>query len=230
MSQGHQQPLPTAETAPKPVAAIETVTIASLVIATLCLLLFAWIANHMSRESMIHFDRSIREQVHQHASAKLTTCMIAISFLGAGGLILTAAATFAVFLYLRWMRAVLWLAIALLGALVLEVTLKYSFGRIRPPSYFVPPLHTPSFPSGHALVSFCFYGVLAGLLGDRIRSARIRILIWLFAAALVAAIGFSRIYLGVHYPSDVIAGYLVAALWVSTMITVDRLRASRKAS
>jgi undecaprenyl-diphosphatase len=51
-----------------------------------------------------------------------------------------------------------------------------------------------------------------------------RVLIWTLAALLVAAIGLSRVYLGVHYPSDVIAGYLAASLWVSTLVALDRVR------
>ena len=74
------------------------------------------------------------------------------------------------------------------------------------------------------MFSFCFYGVLAGLLAGRIGSRLGRVLIWTLAALLVAAIGLSRIYLGVHYPSDVIAGYLAAALWVSTLVTLDHMR------
>src|SRR6185369_17932911 len=90
--------------------------------------------------------------------------------------------------------------------------------------------HTYSFPSGHSLFSFCFYGVLAGLLTRRLKSRVARVLIWICAALLVSAIGLSRIYLGVHYPSDVIAGYLAASLWVSTLVALDhmRTRKSRK--
>jgi undecaprenyl-diphosphatase len=57
-----------------------------------------------------------------------------------------------------------------------------------------------------------------------------RVLIWICAALLISAIGLSRIYLGVHYPSDVIAGYLAASLWVSTLVALDRVRVQRKNS
>ncbi|MFB3918234.1 MAG: phosphatase PAP2 family protein [Terriglobales bacterium] len=88
--------------------------------------------------------------------------------------------------------------------------------------------HSYSFPSGHSLFSFCIYGVLAGLLTARIRSGALRAVIWLLAAGLITAIGTSRIYLGVHYPSDVIAGYLAAAMLVSTLIAADRMRKRKR--
>jgi len=59
--------------------------------------------------------------------------------------------------------------------------------------------------------------------------AQLGSLIWTVAAVLVFAIGLSRIYLGVHYPSDVIAGYLAATIWVSTLVALDRLHVHRKA-
>jgi undecaprenyl-diphosphatase len=69
--------------------------------------------------------------------------------------------------------------------------------------------------------------VLAGLLTARIRNHYARGLIWVAAAVLVAAIGISRIYLGVHWPTDVIAGYAAAAVWVGGLLTVDRWRRYR---
>ncbi|HLY91696.1 MAG TPA: phosphatase PAP2 family protein, partial [Candidatus Angelobacter sp.] len=90
-----------------------------------------------------------------------------------------------------------------------------------------------SFPSGHALTSLCFYGVMAGLLSARIKSLPWRIVMWTLAVLLIVSIGLSRIYLGVHYPSDVLAGYLAATLWVTGIIVLDhvrKVRFSRQAS
>ncbi|HMC29816.1 MAG TPA: phosphatase PAP2 family protein, partial [Candidatus Angelobacter sp.] len=84
-----------------------------------------------------------------------------------------------------------------------------------------------SFPSGHALTSLCFYGVMAGLLSARIKSLPWRIALWTAAVLLIIAIGLSRIYLGVHYPSDVLAGYLAATVWVSAVIVLDHVRKAR---
>jgi len=220
--------LPELENAPKPVAVIESAVVISLVLAVLSLFLFAWIAESVSHDQARRFDSWVRESVHQHASPARTRAMIAISFLGGDGLVVAAVSAMILFLRLQWRRAALWLLTTILGALVLDLTLKYAFHRARPTPYFGPLPHTYSFPSGHALFSFCFYGVLAGLLADRIRSRLLRTLIWGCAALLVLAIGLSRIYLGVHYPSDVVAGYLTATLWVSTMIVLDHVRKRRK--
>src|ERR1051325_9242719 len=109
----------------------------------------------------------------------------------------------------------------MVGSLVLDLTLKYIYHRTRPTAYFGIAPHSYSFPSGHALCSFCFYLVLAGLLSARIRSLALRIMIWTLAIVMVIIIGLSRIYLGVHYPSDVLAGYLAAAVWVGAIIVFD---------
>ena len=221
--------LPELEASPKPAPqTLHALTIASLCLAVLSLFFFAWIADNVTQNKTAVFDATSRGQVHRYASPRLTSIMIGISFLGGNGLIIAIFGSLFLFIYLRWRRATLWLVITILGALVLDLTLKYAFHRPRPTPFFGPPPPFYSFPSGHSLFSFCFYGVLAGLWGGRIRSARLRTLIWTVAAVLVFAIGLSRIYLGVHYPSDVIAGYLAATIWVSTLVALDRLRVHRK--
>jgi undecaprenyl-diphosphatase len=220
--------LPEAETAPQSPPVLETVTLISLGVAVLSLFLFAWIAENVSHDRTEQFDQFVRMRIHEYASPGLTRAMIAISFVGGDGLTIAAVVSLLLFLHFRWKRATLWLVVNILGALVLDLTLKYAFHRPRPAPFFVALPRTYSFPSGHALFSFCFYGMLAGLLMDRIKSRLEQILIWLAAAILVAAIGFSRVYLGVHYPSDVIAGYLTATLWVSTLIALDRMRSQKK--
>jgi membrane-associated phospholipid phosphatase len=221
--------LPELETVPKPTFLMETVALASLAISVGALVLFAWIAGSLSHAWVRNFDFSVRNKVHEYASPGLTRLMIWISFIGGNGLMIAAVLAFVLFLLLGWRRAMLWLVINISGTLVLDLAVKYSFARLRPLPFFGPMPRTPSFPSGHALFSFCFYGVLAGLLADRIESRRLQVLIWTCAAILVGAIGLSRIYLGVHYPSDVVAGYLTGTLWVSAMVAVDRMRKQRKA-
>jgi undecaprenyl-diphosphatase len=197
----------------------------SLAVSVLALLFFSWLAREVFEGEFTNFDLHIRSIVHGYANPSLTWAMEALSDLGSpvflSGLFVVLIA---IFLFVRWRYAAIWLAIAMVGTVGLDVTLKDLFHRARPVPYFIPDPGSYSFPSGHALGSFCFYMVLAGLLTARMRNLAARILTWLLAALLVGAIGFSRVYLGVHWPTDVIAGYAAAAFWVGGLVSVDRYR------
>jgi undecaprenyl-diphosphatase len=115
------------------------------------------------------------------------------------------------------------LAAAVFGALLLEGILKNTFQRARPHPFFDIPLPASySLPSGHALFSMCFLGGLAIAIAPRLKS-KTRIIVFIATAAMILAIGFSRVYLGVHYPSDVIAGYTVGLMWLATLKFADQL-------
>lgn len=211
----------------KPASFISVVLSLSLAINVLALTSFSWIADEMREGGTLLFDANIRSFIHSFSSPSVTQLMFDLSFMGASGMIMILAAVIVLFVVKKWYRALGWLALTMVGATVLTLALKYGFHRARPTPFFGPVPHSYSFPSGHALFSFCFYGVLAGLINARVRSHTLRIVLFLIAAVVVASIGLSRIYLGVHYPSDVIAGYLAGGIWVSTMVTVDRIRKTR---
>jgi undecaprenyl-diphosphatase len=80
-----------------------------------------------------------------------------------------------------------------------------------------------SFPSGHSLAAFCFYGALAALLTARLRSRWLSALVWASAVVIIVAVGFSRLYLGVHYLSDIVGGYATGFVWVLTVASADRV-------
>lgn len=207
---------------------MEAAVLLSLAVAVLALFLFGRLASEMREGDTERFDLAVRSWVHQFASPGVTRAMTAISLLGYEILIVVLVLALAVFLFLGWRHAAGWLAVSMAGALALDLALKYAFHRPRPQPFFgaAPPSY--SFPSGHALCSFCFYVVLAGLIAARTRSLALRIAVGIAAAVLVIAIGLSRIYLGMHYPSDVVAGYLAAAVWVATLLVLDRWRVSRR--
>jgi len=115
-----------------------------------------------------------------------------------------------------WPLAIL-LMLALGGAGVLNALLKLLFQRPRPELAFVH-LETYSFPSGHAAVAAATFTTLAFLLGQRAPTRRV--LIALAAVALIALVGFSRLYLGVHFLSDVIAGFSAGTAWVALCVVV----------
>jgi undecaprenyl-diphosphatase len=191
----------------------------SLACSAFFLILFAWLSEEVFEGELQRFDVAARMKVHEFFSPQMTKFMQAMTFLGSIGFLFTLFILItAIWLSRKMYRPAAWLAIAVGGSVFLDVSLKLSFHRARPvPFVGVVPL-TYSFPSGHALSSFCFYGVLAGLLCSRIQKPVLRALIWFVCALLVLAIGISRIYLGVHYPTDVIAGYIAAAAWVSTLL------------
>jgi undecaprenyl-diphosphatase len=197
---------------------IDATIAAGLLLAVVILVFFGWLARAVLAGSTREFDAAVRAAVHAHASVPLTRAMRGITLLG-DGVVLAPAGIALVCVWLRRRRRTAALfAVTMTGAILLDLTLKQAFHRPRPEPFFdtAVPLSW-SFPSGHALISFCFWFGLAALAGRRRPAA------WLAAAAIVLPIGFSRIYLGVHYPSDVIAGYSAAAVWVLTVASGYRL-------
>jgi len=164
------------------------------------------------------FDATIRNAVHSLAFPALTRAMEAITLFGEVVLIPAGALAVWRLIAAGRKRAAALLVISVAGGEALDQILKLLFHRPRPLAFFgyVDPV-TYSFPSGHAVAAFSFYMVLAAMLAHRLRSKPARAGLWAFAALLTATIGFSRVYLGVHYPSDVIAGYAAAAVWISAL-------------
>jgi undecaprenyl-diphosphatase len=189
------------------------------------LILFAWLCEEVFEGTLQQFDFRTRTAVHAFSNQQLTAVMQGLTFLGSIGF-LSALFIFLtiVFLVAGLQRSAVWLAVAAGGSVVLDVSLKLAFHRPRPVPFFGTTPLTYSFPSGHALSSLCFYGVLAGLCVTQMHNRAARIMIWILSGLLVAGIGLSRIYLGVHYPTDVIAGYLAGSIWVSTLLVVTHVR------
>ena len=195
----------------------------ALLIAATALFAFGWLAEEMLEGETQKFDAFVRTAVHQLATPDLTRLMQVFSFLGSVAAVTTMClVAICVSLYFRRVRTAALLAITMLGAGVLDVTLKYAFHRPRPVAFFGATPSSYSFPSGHALGSLCFYGILAVICATRARTRGATFCVWMAALILVGMIGFSRIYLGVHYPSDVIAGYCAATVWVGSVGLLDK--------
>src|SRR6185295_18154689 len=177
-----------------------------------------------------HFDETTRDAVHQFASPLLTTIMRGVSFIGST-LALTIGTIVVVvqFAMRKWGREAKLFAITMVGAGLLNVTLKLAFKRPRPVPFFnLSPPETYSFPSGHSLTSAVFFGALAAILTARIKSRSMRVMIWLVCTAMFVSIGFSRIYLGVHHTTDVIAGFAAALIWILVVRFVEMQLRRRK--
>ena len=198
---------------------------AGLAASITALIIFAWLAQRVARGTAFAFDGAVRAGVHRHASPGLTQLMRLASELGSVvPLFLICALTFLALLAAHSQRAALFFVLTMIGAVLLDTTLKLTFHRPRPVPFFgIAAPHSYSFPSGHALLLASYCGIVAAFATARIRSRPASALIWIAAAAVAGLVGYSRIYLGVHYPSDVIGGYAAAIIWVTAAAHADRL-------
>ena len=193
-----------------------------LVIAAIAAALFCALALAVETNRVAGVDEAVRMKVHGLASPLMTLLAGKVTWLGTLG-VLALFGIVAVAVLLRSGRrdGAVMLTVTMVGAVVLENGLKFSFQRVRPPPFFGSEPLTYSFPSGHALFSLCFYGGLAIAATRSVQSGAVKTAIWISAVLLVLAIGATRIYLGVHYPSDVLGGYLVAVAWIAIVLSAD---------
>lgn len=171
-------------------------------------------------------DQRLADWLHGRATDPFTDVFRAITW---SGNFVTLLAVTLIACAVLWRRRqqtdALFVALAFVGAQVLSNGMKLGFRRERP--FFADPLaieSTFSFPSGHALVSFAVYGSIALVLARRIRSRRRRIVLFAATGVWVAAIGFSRLYLGVHFLSDVLAGFAAGAAWLAFLYVLIEIR------
>lgn len=201
-----------------------------LAAAIATLIFFGWLADEALEGATHHFDEATRNAIHQLASPLLTTIMRGVSFIGST-LALAIGTTIIVirFVMLKWTREAKLFPITMIGAGVLNVTLKLAFKRPRPVPFFnLTAPETYSFPSGHSLTSACFFGALAAILAARMKSPRMRVIVWVLCTFMFVLIGFSRIYLGVHHTTDVIAGFAAALIWILVVRFVEMELARRR--
>jgi undecaprenyl-diphosphatase len=170
---------------------------------------------------IVVLDTQIANWLHKHGTAELTAFMIAVTdFHSILGTSLLAAAFGVVLARLRQWYWLVTLALAMGGGMALNSLLKEAFARIRP--YFEDPwvsLTSYSFPSGHTAGAVLFYGVLAAFLVSRFYLPRQRIACVVGAVLAIALVAFSRMYLGAHYLSDVVAAACSSVVWLVFVLT-----------
>ncbi|CAH0121488.1 MULTISPECIES: phosphatase PAP2 family protein [unclassified Paenibacillus] len=166
------------------------------------------------------FDSGIIAFVQGFESDSFTAVSKLLSALGGtkGTIAVTIVAAVFLFAVLKHRKELLFLFVAVGGAATLNFVMKNGFQRERPDLHRLIEETGFSFPSGHSMAAFALYCALAYLLWRHIRSAGGRGLLIVCAVALIAFIGISRIYLGVHYPSDIIGGYLASGCWMLIVI------------
>jgi undecaprenyl-diphosphatase len=185
--------------------------IADIVLTAVAAAAFGWLAVQRRSGATMRLDLAVRRRVHASSSPPLTAIARALATVGSP-IVLTMlfAIVIVAFRRLSWTREAIALTAVMAAAIVCNLGLKRLIHCARPEPFFGTEPSSYSFPSGHALYSLSFYGVIAVVLAAHAPPGLARLAIWAAAAFLVIGIGLSRVYLGVHYPSDVVAGYVAA--------------------
>ncbi|WP_051287444.1 phosphatase PAP2 family protein [Paenibacillus taiwanensis] len=166
------------------------------------------------------FDLHTAAFVQSYESPELTTIMEMITAIGSVKLavLLGLIAGGLLYVIFRHRADVIFLFGVLGGAAVFNQLLKYLIQRERPTVHFLVVEKGYSFPSGHTMGAVALYGAITFLLWEHISSRTGRIMLVTFNCLIVALIGVSRVYLGAHYPSDIIGALLASGLWLTLMI------------
>ncbi|MCR2043488.1 phosphatase PAP2 family protein [Anaerosalibacter massiliensis] len=159
----------------------------------------------------ILFDEKIMERVHENPSETMTNIMKVITFLGSSKFFFGIGLVLLFFFYKnKYYEGMFPLFSSIIGTYLVNAILKNIFVRTRPLKYFLIEQTGYSFPSGHSMVSMAFYTTMTYLFLENKKGKNT--FIWVLNFLLIGLIGFSRIYLGVHWPTDVIAGYVMGFL------------------
>jgi undecaprenyl-diphosphatase len=176
--------------------------------------------NTIASPSLTRFDTNLIDGLYLQSNPTARAVLQAIAFAGNEGVIALGALVALLFVRRRqWYYLAVW-AIALLGGHLLNDLLKEIVARPRPVfENMLVTEDTYSFPSGHAMTSIIVSGMLAYFLVIGQHSRRYRALVLLIAVLVVLIIGSSRLFLGLHYFSDVLAGFVAGGIWLATCIT-----------
>lgn len=192
-------------------------------LVTVSLFLFLKIAKNVFEDDLVFFDTAITQTIYLLRSPLMTEIMKIITFFGGQTAIIAGLIITIWYLFSKNKKETLVFFFILSFGVLLNLLLKDIFGRARPD--FLPLLEeeTFSFPSGHAMNSFIFYTSLSFFV---FRKNTHHIRKWglmISSAILIFLIGVSRVYLGVHFPSDVLAGYIAGFWWFVTAILFENL-------
>jgi undecaprenyl-diphosphatase len=193
-----------------------------------CLVGFGLIAWQVSQPGIPPLDTATTAFLHGLASPTLDAVMNAATFVGSSPMLAAVVGLAVVLLLARRRRAeAVFIVVAFVGTLVLNDGLKSLFQRPRPGFDWAEVWPETGFPSGHSMDSFVVYLAIA-LVIWRLAGRRMGIVASVLALGVTISVGISRIYLGAHWLSDVIGGYLAAMLWLLLLVAawalVSRLR------
>ena len=183
-------------------------------------LLWGALAEDVWKRQSFRFDDPILLWLHGHSEAWRDRVMLGLSLVGGYPLLFVSGALALYFLLSSQRRNAIFVAFCIGGVSALNVSAKMIFQRARPDLWVsLAPEHDYSFPSGHAMLSSAFTAMILALIWratrTRAHAGRWRLSSAMVGVTFVVAVGLSRLYLGVHYPSDILAGWLASCAWIA---------------
>lgn len=190
---------------------------------------FLFIANELSKDVLLQFDGYVIYLVQSKISPVLIHIMMVITFFGSVRwfyIVVITGVTF-LFIYKKWSLGIFLAGSSSLGGLC-NSFLKNLFKRQRPDFNQLITEQGYSFPSGHSMGSFIIYGALAYIIIHSTQKKKWKFLGVLIVSFLIVGIGLSRIYLGVHFPSDIVGGFMAGGAWLTICIIFFRFYESKR--
>ena len=206
--------------------------LAALLLFIIALFAFAWFANLIFNLQNERFDFAVFDRLQALVSPAFTKFMLFVTFFGNHKFLIPANVI--LIIYFLFIKRHKWYSIKVpviaIGGVSIMFILKQFFNRQRPLTPLLEPVKGLSFPSGHALMSMSFYGLLIFLVWENVQHTVWKWVLTISLLLFIMLIGFSRIYLRLHYFSDVMAGFAGGIIWLSLSIWVIRKieRFSRK--
>jgi undecaprenyl-diphosphatase len=209
----------------------EAVLLGTALVVVLAVWVFAEIADEVLEGEAPPFDEAILRALRRPEDptrligpAHLVEVARDITALGSTSVLALVTLGVLAFLRLEGKRNELWLVVvAAAGGGLLSFALKELFDRTRPDLFpALVPVTSPSFPSGHAMLAACVYLTLGALLARFLPRRRMKAHVLALAMLVTFLVGTSRVYLGVHYPTDVLAGWAAGLAWALACWLVAR--------
>lgn len=194
-----------------------------VVVGSVCSVLIAKLLDDvMGADDAAHVDPRITEWFIDRRTGELTAFFRAVTHVSNPWVVVAVVAVCSIsLLWHRHPRLAGFLVASTLGTALMTTIAKIAVDRSRPPSaLWLTAASGAAFPSGHAAQSVACYGALAIIGCVLVRSTGLRVLFVSLAGAVAVSVGLSRVYLGVHWASDVVCGWSVAALWLASLILV----------
>lgn len=204
-------------------------TLMGIAFLYILLMFFGVVEDIVNHESIVSFDTHLANLLYAYRSESLVKVFLWITLLGKSQVVLIVALAVTVLFWIwDWKRYILPFWVSLSGSYLVTFLGKIVIHRQRPPEIGVYNEAFYSFPSGHAAAATAVYGFIAYSVIRHVWTWRNRLNLSFLAIVLIFAIGFSRLYLGVHFISDILGGYLLGSLWLIIGICFTELLAGRE--